>query len=1204
MSLIFLSHAEKDEKVIRDMAAGLEEAGYSTWYYERDTLLGMSYLLQITRAIESCDAVVLLASPASISSDQVTKEVIGAFERGIPILPVLSGITPAELKEGQPEWRHVLGGSAMLAMASGDPSPTVSSITEGLRALSILPGKAEAPSAPVLSTQGMHAPAGAAARILAERSGLEGERKQVAVLCAEVTGLSAIDPEERHELTGPLMELMSGEVRLYEGTVASISPEGLTAIFGAPITNEDDPRRALFVALSIKERLEARLEALSLRAGVNTGLVIVGTIRDDLSMEYTAIGDTVSLASHLRDASSSGTILASEDTRDLAEGYFDFKEVEELPAGVGTARAYEVTGPRHAASRVEASLAKGLSHFVGREKELAHLSECLEKAREDRGQVVGIVGEAGVGKSRLVLEFLKSFPSDQYTLLQGGCYHYGEAIPYLPLLDVLKGYFGIEDRDNQASIREKMETAVRLADIEGKLEGTLPSLCELFSIPVEDEGYMALEPQQRRERLISAVRQLLATESARCPLVIVLEDLHWIDRTSEEFLYSLIDGITNSRMLLILLYRPEYISPWTSKSYYSTVRVDQLPQKTSSELISSILSEGEVSKEITELIANRASGNPLFIEELAHGLLENGSILKEENRYVLSGKVSEIEIPDTIQGIIAARLDRLTEDLKKLMQTASVIGREFAYRLLEAITQMQEELKSSLSYLQESELIYEKSLFPELEYIFKHALTQEVAYNSLLKKKRRELHGAIGQAIEALYPDRLEEHYEMLAYHYARSDDTDKAIHFLKLSGDKAVKNYSNWEAVRFYKESIQALEAQPEDEKNKRQRIETYLSILVPLWLLNFPEGSLEILEAAEKLSGELRDDRSLAQIYSKLSLYHSFQGDVLLAVEYSDKCFDEAEKVTAVDLMAEIASDTCLVRYNSGDLVRLVDTACRVLQLLEEQHMEKDLFMGGGNVFTYLSGWRGLSLGFLGRIEEAKVVIEKGLQNCIEMNDRALFGWLEYSNFHVSYLEGDGRRTIDKTSKAIEYFKETGINLLLGNAWSFQGAGHLFLGELEQARVCAEKGVRIQKESGMNSLLPGIFHILSLVALAQMDIEGALHIAEESLKLAQEYEHVPSQARARLGLGRVLAEADPMKIDAAKEYLRRGVSMADEMELKPLYAQGHLFLGEVFEIDGRKDDAIENLKIAEKMGKEMGMGYWLTRTQEALARLGAAPE
>jgi class 3 adenylate cyclase/tetratricopeptide (TPR) repeat protein len=1195
MSLIFLSHTQEDEKVMREIAAGLETSGYTTWYFERDTLPGMSYLLQITRAIESCDALVLIASPQALESTQVTKEMIGAFEREVPLFPVLIGITAQELKERQPEWRHALGGTAMVAVGEAGLPPVIASIMEGLKAMGVGSGEAAA-FTPVLSTPAA-APKGVVERILAERSGLEGERKQVTVLFAQVSGLSSLDPEERHELSGLLSDLISQQVHYYEGTVANLSADGFTALFGAPIAHEDDPARALHAALSIKEHLELRPEGLSLRAGANTGLVIVGRIGDDLSMEYTAIGNTVSLASHLRDASKPGIILVAEDTYRLTQGYFVFEEAGGMESQGDSVRAYQVLAPTSADTRVEASLDKGLSHFVGRQKELAYLSECLEKSRDGQGQVVGVVGEPGVGKSRLIHEFTASLPAGEYTLLEGGCYHYGDAMPYLPILGMLKDFFDIGEADDEAAVKEKL--AKGLARFQGQLDTLLFPLQELLSLPVEDQSYLALEPALRRARVFEAVRNLLVSESQAKPLLIIVEDLHWIDKTSEEFLTYLIDSLGSAPILLVLLYRPEYSPAWTSKTCYSQVSLDQLPKKTSSELISSILAEGEVPPEITDLIVTKAAGNPLFIEELTHGLLENGSIVKVDERYVLSEKLSGIEVPDTIQGMIASRLDRLAEDLKRLMQVASVIGREFAYRLLEAITQMQEELKGSLTELQGLEFIYEKSLFPELEYIFKHALTQEVAYNSLLKKKRKQLHGSIGKAIEDLYPDRLEELCEVVAYHYARSDDTEKAIYYLRLSGDKAARNYSNWEAVGSYREAIRVFDSLPGAMESNRLKLDLCLLIMNPLFLLNYPEGSLEILQEAEKLAEELGDAEGLVNVYGKLSNYCTYKGDNALGLEYSEKCLIKAEEIGAVDLMAETAYQITFAYFMAGDFEKVVDITRKALQILEEQHRQKDIFAGGFNVYLALCGYCSFAFGWLGEFEGGKSVLGKGLQIASECNDVFGMGWMEQCHYPVSGWGEDGNAMIVHARKAIEYFENTGIEMLLGWAWCFLSSGYYLLGEYETARNHAEKSLELQKKAGIPVAWPLVYWNNALVHLALGGYERARRYAEDVMKVSHEHNTIIMEPLALIALGRIVGEADPLQFDIAERNIRQGISMSEKMRTKSVTAHGYLFLGEVFEIAGRSEEAVENLRIAEQMGKEMGMGYWLTRTQEALVRL-----
>jgi predicted ATPase len=440
---------------------------------------------------------------------------------------------------------------------------------------------------------------------------------------------------------------------------------------------------------------------------------------------------------------------------------------------------------------------------------MAALMEAYEKTQSGSGQVVGIVGDAGVGKSRLLLEFRNRLPQGEFAYFEGRCLHFGGAMAYLPILDIIRSYFEIREGDQEFVIKKNMTE--KILQLDKKLQGVLPPFQELLSLKIEDEAYQKLEPMQKREKTFEAIRDLLILESQKKLLVISIEDLHWIDKTSEEFLGYLIEWLANTHILLILLYRPEYTHTWGSKSYYNRIGLDQLTTNSSGELIQSILQDGEPVPELKELILNRAAGNPLYMEEFTHTLLENGSIQCRDQKCVLIKKASEIQVPDTIQGIIAARMDRLTDDLKRTMQVASVIGRDFAFRILETITEMRQELKSYLLNLQGLEFIYEKRLFPELEYVFKHALTQEVAYQSLLQKRRKEIHEKIGGAIEQIYAERVEEFYEMLAYHYSRSDNAKKAYQYFKLSGTNATRNYSNWEAFHSYKQAIDMLTKMPE---------------------------------------------------------------------------------------------------------------------------------------------------------------------------------------------------------------------------------------------------------------------------------------------------------------------------------------------------------------------------------------------------------
>ena len=831
---------------------------------------------------------------------------------------------------------------------------------------------------------------------------------------------------------------------------------------------------------------------------------------------------------------------------------------------------------------------------------MASLLEAYDKAASGSGQVVGIVGEAGVGKSRLLLEFRNRLVPDAFTYLEGRCLHFGGSMAYLPVLDVLRSYFGVKEGEQEAVVRKRM--AERILTLDKKLEPTLTPLQDILSLKVEDEGYLKLEPRQRRERVFEAIRDLLIRESQEKPLILAVEDLHWIDKTTEEFLDYLMGWLPKARVLLILLYRPEYTHPWGGKSYFNRVGLDQLTLQSSAELVQAILEGGDVAPELRDMILDRAAGNPLFMEELTHSLLENGSIQRKDERFVLTRKPSEIEVPDTIQGIIASRLDRLEENLKRITQVASVIGREFAFRILERITGMRGDLKASLTNLQGLELIYEKQLFPELEYIFKHALTQEVAYNSLLVKRRKEIHDRIGQAMERIYEDRLEEFYEMLAYHYSSGDNLDKAYRYLKLSGDKAARNWANWEAIRFYGEAIQMLDSRPETEETKREKLDMCLSMYNPMVLLGFPEGSHETLQEAERLSRELEDARSLAYIYGRLGNYLTLTGRLTLGTEYSEKAFEEAEKIGSIELIAPAAADVCTAQFHAGDYSRVVDVAARVLRLLEEYHRERDRFGRNYAVYSLLSGWCGTGLGFLGDFEEGRAILENGRRNALEIDDKFGMGILACFHANFSYFEGDANSTVNHAQQASECFLETAGLWWRGWAYASLGAGYYLLGEHQMARDHAENGVRALREVSVSILLPLCIYFLALIHEDLGDMSSAKDRAEEALHLSQQFQTKDWEPLAWMVLGRMEGETEPARIDLAAEHIRKGISIAEGSKARAFVAQGYLFLGELFADAGRKEEALKNLKKAETMYLEMKVtpkSHWLSRARKALDRL-----
>ena len=1045
-------------------------------------------------------------------------------------------------------------------------------------------------------------------KILTTRSSIEGERKLVTVLFADVANYTAmserLDPEEVHQIMDGCFKILMDEIHKYEGTINQFTGDGVMAIFGAPVAHENHPQRACYSALSIQKTLRNYSEKIKkecgiefkMRIGINSGPVIVGSIGDDLRMDYTAVGDTTNLAHGIEKKARPGGILVSRNTHKIAKDFFEFKAIGkiEVKGKAETQEVFELLETGEVETRFKASVAKGLTKFVGRKTSMPALEETYDRVKEGSGQIAGVVGEAGVGKSRLLIEFVNQLPPGDVTYLEGRCLHYGGSIIYMPFLEILKSYFDIKEKDREFIINRKIMEKILALD--EKLVSIIPPFQGLLSLKVEDESYLTLEPTQKREKTFEALRDLFIRVSQEKPLILAVEDLHWIDKTSEEFLNYLLGWIANAQILLILLYRPEYTHNWGSKSYYTKIGLTQLGTASSKKLVRAILEEGEILPELEQLILNRGAGNPLFMEELTRSLLENGTIQKKDQKYVLDSKASDIQVPDTIQGIIAARMDRLEENLKRTMQVASVIGREFAFGILHNISGMQEEIKTNLLSLQGLEFIYEKSLFPELEYIFKHAFTQEVAYNSLLLARKREIHEKIGDAIQELYPHRLEEFYEVLAYHYSKSDNLERACQYLKLSGKKATKSFSNWEAFRYYKEAIKILKKIPETEENKREKIKVINSMFISMRQLGFPEDSLQYLQEGEKLSKRLDDEKNLAAFYTAIGGYYTYRGDHQQSIKYTEKSFQAAQKIEDVRLMVSIAQGLCGSYSVAGENQKVVDVASSMINLLEKTKKESKFFTGGYNIYSTLCGQCGVSQAYLGNFEEAETIAKRGLDLAVKIKHLPSLGFIELQCGHLFAIKGEGNNAIQYFEDSIRHLEEGQVVSLLGFPWCGLGWGYHLLGNNIAARKHVEKGLDKQLGTGIPIFLPLIHMILGMIHFDSGDLDNAEACAQEALALSQQKNEKYFEAPALIWLGRILNKASPSNIDEAKNFIVEGIKVCDDLRMKPFYSIGYLFLGELHAGANQREKALKNLKIAERMFQEMGMDYWYKKTREAL--------
>ena len=546
--------------------------------------------------------------------------------------------------------------------------------------------------------------------------------------------------------------------------------------------------------------------------------------------------------------------------------------------------------PASTRTRLQAFAARGLTRFVGRQAEFEALRQALERAGTGHGQVVAVIGEPGVGKSRLVYEFIRSHHTQDWLVLESSSVSYGKATAYLPVLDLLKAYFQIDDRDDGRKIREKLTG--KLLTLDAALGPTLPAFLALLDVPVEDRHWQDLDPPQRRQRTLEAIKRLLLRESQVQPLLLVFEDLHWIDAETQAVLDSLIESLPTARLLLLVNYRPEYQHGWGSKTYYTQLRLDPLPPASAEELLQALLGDDPSLVPLKRLLIERTEGNPFFLEESVRTLVETGVLVGERGAYRLAKPLESMQVPATVQAVLAARIDRLPPEEKRLLQTAAVIGTEVPFALLQAIAELsEEELRRGLGHLQAAEFLYETSLFPELEYTFKHALTHEVAYGSLLQERRRALHARIVEAIERLYADRLTEQAERLAQHAVRGEVWDKAVAYCRQAGTKAYARSALREAVACFEQALAALRHLPESRATQEQAIDLRLDLRNALWALGELRQILDHLREAATLAEALGDQPRLGRVSAFLCRYFREMGDHDSAVESGQHALAIAE-------------------------------------------------------------------------------------------------------------------------------------------------------------------------------------------------------------------------------------------------------------------------------------------------------------------------
>jgi class 3 adenylate cyclase/tetratricopeptide (TPR) repeat protein len=890
-----------------------------------------------------------------------------------------------------------------------------------------------------LATPDAYTPKHLAERIIHSKAALAGERKQVTVLFADLKGsmelLADRGPEEARKLLDPVLERMIEAVHRYEGTVNQVMGDGIMALFGAPLAHEDHAIRACYAALRMQESIAQYAEEvfrshgvpIQIRVGINSGDVLVRAIDSDLHMDYTAVGQTTHLASRMEQMATPGTILLAPATLQLAEGYVQVTArgpvaVKGLP---GPIEIFVLTGASAQRSRLHVAAARGLTRFIGRDAEIEQIRRALDLARAGRGQLVAIVGEPGVGKSRLVYEFTHSHRTQDWLVLEAGSVSYGKATSYLPVIDLLKAYFKVHERETHRESREKVTG--KLLTLDRALEPTLPALLALLDVQVEDASWQALDPAQRRQRTLNAVKNLLLRESQNQPLLVVFEDLHWIDAETQALLDSLVESLPPARLLLLVNYRPEYQHGWGRKTYYSQLRLDALPPESAGALLSALLGDDPTLEPLKQLLVRR--GNPFFVEESIRTLVETRALAGERGAYRLSRPIQAIEVPATVQVILAARIDRLSADDKELLQTASVIGKDVPFVLLRAVAELPEDtVRRGLADLQTAEFLYETQLFPDPEYTFKHALTHEVAYGTLPQERRKALHARIVETIERSYPDLLSEHVERLAHHAVRAEMWERAARYLRQAAGKAVTRSADREAIALFEQALAALHELPESPETLSEALDIRLALGPCLAGIHGP-GSSEFeasYVAARELCRRL-DDRTrvfptlwgLCHVSFNRGLYREARslGQELLSVA--------RERGDSV-LLLESHHSLWTVLYGSGDLESAeLHVQEGLSQYDPQRHHAYASVYGGHDPGACCLNFAALTAWMRGYPDRAIRYSQEALRLCARLGHPRSTSIALYYAAWVHYQRGETASTVEKARAGHQIGVEQGLTV-----------------------------------------------------------------------------------------------------------------------------------------------------------------------------------
>jgi predicted ATPase/class 3 adenylate cyclase len=1048
------------------------------------------------------------------------------------------------------------------------------------------------------------------------RDKIDGERKTVTALFADIKGsmelMEDLDPEEARAIVDPALRLMIDAVRRYDGYIVQSTGDGIFALFGAPTAHEDHPQRTLYAALRVQEemhRYSAGLRAagnlpIEARIGVNTGEVVVRSISTaEGRTEYTPIGHSTSLAARMQALAPTGSIAATDATRKLCEGYFTFKSLgPTVVKGVsGPVNVNEVTGLGPLRTRFQRAAGRGLTKFVGREREMEALKHAAEQAKGGHGQIVAAMAEPGVGKSRLLFEYKAieggaktvgpafqpvndslerlshrlagrdACPTD-WMVLEALSVSYGKASAYLPVIDLLGNYFDITTTDDERKRREKVAGKTTMLD--RSLEDTLPYLFSLLGIVEGVDPLAQMDGQIKKRRTLEAIKRILLRESFNQPLMVIFEDLHWIDEQTQELLNLLAESIGTAKILLLVNYRPEYSHQWSSKTYYTQLRLDPLGRESAAEMLSMLLGDGVELDPLKRLITERTEGNPFFIEEMVQALFEDG-VLVGNGVVKLAKSMNVVKVPATVQGVLAARIDRLSAQEKELLQTLAVLGREFPLGLVKhVIFTPDDALERGLSRLQAGEFIYEQPAAGEVEYVFKHALTQEVAYNALLIERRKLLHERAGEALESMYAERLDDHLGDLARHYSRSDNFSKAVEYLGRAGQQAFQRAAYADAISSLSAATALLQKLPESPERIQREVLLLLAIGAALISVrgNAPTPEAEAAYSrARELCERVGDPPELFPALWGLWLMHLLRGELRRAYELADQLLPRAQSARdpALLMYAHLALGNTLLFM--GHLLSAREHLELAISLYDPERHRPLAFRYGGNdprvVGLSRASW---TLWLLGYPDQA---LERGngalaLAQGLSQPQSLAFAKISVGRLHQ--FRGDVRAVQENMESLITLCAEYGLTNWLVYATIVRGWAMA-----EQGRT--QEGIAQIQEALANTHAPGWSEIyrpyyLSLLAEACGEagrLDEGLSALTEALATADEHENRHYEAEMHRLKGELLLKQDDTNATAAQSCFEHAVEIARRQSAKALELRATMSLARLLRETNRRDEA-----------------------------------